>query len=167
MKSSTATNSSFSAKLLLGTKVQWISELSHNQWLCCAGWNGFSRDFHRCRQYPMDLLSSTIAFALKQDQHFGADVPYQRVGFKIPKWHTHIQKSGKSPPPPREYGTTWKKIVPQQVIRRLARFFSESISIRKFNHGPQMSNRITISDIVISKNCDHVTFSVYCWNQKL
>ncbi len=29
---------------------------SHNQGLCCAGWNGCSGDFHRCGQYPMDLL---------------------------------------------------------------------------------------------------------------
>ncbi len=27
-----------------------------NQWLCCAGWNGCSVDFHRCGQYPIDLL---------------------------------------------------------------------------------------------------------------
>ncbi len=31
-------------------------ELSHNQGLCCAGWNGCIGDFHRCGQYPMDLL---------------------------------------------------------------------------------------------------------------
>ncbi len=30
--------------------------VSHNQGLCCAGWNGCSGDFHRCGQYPMDLL---------------------------------------------------------------------------------------------------------------
>ncbi len=27
-----------------------------NQWLCCTGWNGCRGDFHRCGQYPMDLL---------------------------------------------------------------------------------------------------------------
>ena len=30
---------------------------------------------------------------------FGADAPYRRVGFAIPKWHTRVQKSGKNPPP--------------------------------------------------------------------
>ncbi len=32
------------------------NKLSHNHWLCCTGWNGCSEDFHRCEQYPMDLL---------------------------------------------------------------------------------------------------------------
>ncbi len=40
-----------------------------------------------------------LKFALKQGQNFGADAPYRRVGFEIPKWHTRVQKSGKSPPP--------------------------------------------------------------------
>ena len=32
------------------------NELSHNHWLCCAGWNGCSGDYHRCGQHPIDLL---------------------------------------------------------------------------------------------------------------
>ncbi len=39
-----------------------------------------------------------LKFALKQGQNFGADAPYQRVGFAIPKWLTRVQKSGKNPP---------------------------------------------------------------------
>ncbi len=38
-------------------------------------------------------------FALKQGQNFGADAPYWRVGFAIPKWHTRVQKLGENPPP--------------------------------------------------------------------
>ena len=38
------------------------NELSHIQWLCCAGWNGCSGDFHRCRQYPMDLLRLPLRY---------------------------------------------------------------------------------------------------------
>ncbi len=38
-----------------------------------------------------------LKFALKQGQNFGADAPYRRVGFEIPKWHTRVQKSGKNP----------------------------------------------------------------------
>ena len=49
MESSTATNSSFPAKLLLVIQVQ------------CAGWNGCSGDLHRCGQYPMDLLRLPFA----------------------------------------------------------------------------------------------------------
>ncbi len=45
MESSTATNSSFPAKLLHVT-----------QGLYCAGWNGCSGYFPRCGQYPMDVL---------------------------------------------------------------------------------------------------------------
>ncbi len=30
--------------------------------------------------------------------NLGPDAPYQRVGFGILKWHTRVQKSGKSPP---------------------------------------------------------------------
>ncbi len=44
-----------------------------------------------------------LEFALQKGQIFGADAPYQRVGFQIPKWHTRVQKSGKSPPPPRDF----------------------------------------------------------------
>ncbi len=40
-----------------------------------------------------------LKFALKQGQNFGADAPYRRVGFAIPKWHTRVQKLGKNPPP--------------------------------------------------------------------
>ena len=29
-----------------------------------------------------------LKFALKQGKNFGADAPYRRVGFNIPKWHT-------------------------------------------------------------------------------
>ena len=35
---------------------------------------------------------------LPYSQIFGADAPYLRVGSLISKWHTRIQKSGKSPP---------------------------------------------------------------------
>ena len=38
--------------------------------------------------------------------NLGTNIKYQRVGFEIPKWHTCVQKSGKSPtPPPRCHPT--------------------------------------------------------------
>ncbi len=49
MKSSTATNHHSQQSYFLWHK------LSHDQGLCCAGWNGCSGELHRCGQYPMDL----------------------------------------------------------------------------------------------------------------
>ncbi len=43
--------------------------VSHNQWLCCAGWNGCSGDFHKCGQYPMDLLRLPLKLT-KIDQNY-------------------------------------------------------------------------------------------------
>ncbi len=44
-------------------------------------------------------------------QIFGADALYRRVGCHIPKWHTRVQKSGKSPHP----GVPPHKQTPLQV----------------------------------------------------
>ncbi len=41
-----------------------------------------------------------LKFALIRGRNFGAYAPFWRPGFKIPKWDTRVQKSGKSPPPP-------------------------------------------------------------------
>ncbi len=45
-----------------------------------------------------DQRVSTIR-SLSSQTLSGAVAFYQRVGFEIPKWHTRIQKSVKSPPP--------------------------------------------------------------------
>ena len=44
------------------------------------------------------LWSVFSKFALQKGQILGADTPYLRVGSRSSKWHTRIQKSGKSPP---------------------------------------------------------------------
>ena len=36
---------------------------------------------------------------IRESQIFCADPPYRRMGFENPKWHTRIEKSGKSPHP--------------------------------------------------------------------
>ena len=41
--------------------------LSHTQRLCCADWIGCSWNFHRCGQYPMDLLR--LPFSKKAQFH--------------------------------------------------------------------------------------------------
>ncbi len=60
------------------------------------------------------LPTSNLKFSAspqKQGQNFSADAPYRRMVLEIPKWHTHIQKSGKSPPPfPWEFKFTVKKM---------------------------------------------------------
>ncbi len=65
-------------------------------------------------------------FALKQGQIFGADAPYLKVGFAIPKWHTRVKKSGKNPPPPPRgftYSTLVKSFFSCNLISWCPKFF--------------------------------------------
>ncbi len=59
------------------------------------------------------FLVSFVQICLTKGSIFGADAPYLRVGSRISKWHTRIQKSGKSPP--REWNQDYLHVVNNSV----------------------------------------------------
>ncbi len=57
------------------------------------------------RRSFLPIFAAPLSFwRVSFKRFFGADAPYRRVGFQIPKWHTRVQKiRGRAPPPPREH----------------------------------------------------------------